>query len=179
MEPARGTGWNINRKLEIDSISSNIQSLVMEFGYRMTDGHGKGSLLSFLGSVQSTPERSASNQYHNKKLRKTLIQNIQALNSFEELNPRILRKGFSLVNHVDSFLKRSEAMFSSHRNNPEDPGTPQVNEYSPPSYSISNAEFQAGKSKRGRPRKHAPKEDMNTTTTTFILKFLFFQHLTV
>ena len=26
MEPARGTGWNINKKLEIDSISSNIQS---------------------------------------------------------------------------------------------------------------------------------------------------------
>ena len=51
MEPARGTGWNINRKLEIDSISSNIQSLGMEFGYKMTDGQGMGSLLNFPGSV--------------------------------------------------------------------------------------------------------------------------------
>ena len=93
MEPKRGTGWNINRKLEIDSISSNVQSLVMEFGYRMTDGQGMGSLLNFPGSVQNTTERSASYQYHNNQLRKTLIENMQALNSFEELIPRILRKG--------------------------------------------------------------------------------------
>ena len=110
---------------------------------------GKGPLLKLPGSVQSTPERSsASNQYHDNHLRKNLIENVQAINTSEELNPKILRKGFSLVNHVNSFIIWLEAIFSPHRNNPQEPGTcsstPQVNEYSPPSYSISNSEFQAG-----------------------------------